>query len=128
MIPARYHSVIRPKAIVMGVSWGAIMAAEAAALDDIVAVVLVTPPLGNDPSARPLLQSIQGRVAFALARDDKVVDFAATKQQLEAATSGRDVVWIEVDAGGQGVAPSFVLPLVEFAESARELFVHGGEL
>ncbi|CAJ1439221.1 unnamed protein product [Effrenium voratum] len=37
MIPARYHSVIRPKAIVMGKSWGARMAAEVASLDDIVA-------------------------------------------------------------------------------------------
>ncbi|CAE6939634.1 unnamed protein product, partial [Symbiodinium sp. CCMP2456] len=43
MIPARYHSVIRPKAIVMGSSWGADMAAEVAALDDVVAVAMVSP-------------------------------------------------------------------------------------
>ncbi|CAE7236086.1 unnamed protein product [Symbiodinium sp. KB8] len=63
MIPARYHSVIRPKAIVMGSSWGADMAAEVAALDDVVALAMVSPQIGAEHLRS--LQNIQGRVIAA---------------------------------------------------------------
>ncbi|CAJ1357212.1 unnamed protein product [Effrenium voratum] len=128
MIPARYHSVIRPKAIVMGKSWGARMAAEVASLDDIVATALVTPALGDQDQVQSLLSQIQGRVAIALVEDDEVVDFRATKGKIQAASKGRELMWIEAKKGGHRVVEDFVMPLVEFAESARELFVHGGEL
>eukprot|EP00439_Symbiodinium_sp_Y106_P086715 s236_g35.t1 len=292
MIPARYHSVIRPKAIVMGSSWGADMAAEVAALDDVVAVALVSPQTGasgaehlrslqniqglgptgghlqcdagtyfftespkfccnnpridlngstvlakklgcskksqlcgdilanfnensqqikfvRGPAANATQEQldvlatagrgdmedesqkaelcptgtvpVQGRgymsfacdghvikerryhccnvngqlhcspslvdatsmdppcdchqndVAVALTKtspltDGKVLDLASAKQQIESAATGLDIQWIEADAGGHGVISNFELPLVEFAESARELFVHGGEL
>ncbi|CAK9099747.1 unnamed protein product [Durusdinium trenchii] len=128
MIPSRYKSVIRPKAIVMGKSWGARMAAEVAALDDIVAVGLVVPSLGDQDQAQSLLSKIQGRVMVGLVEDDEVLDFVSTREKIKGASGGRDFEWIEVKSGGHRVVPEFVAPLVQFAESARELFVHGGEL
>ncbi|CAE7470026.1 EEF1AKMT3 [Symbiodinium natans] len=110
MIPARYHSVIRPKAIVMGASWGAGMAAEVAALDDVVAVAMVSPLIGEELSLRPLLQNIQGRVAVALTNslmteDGEVrlaeecqfreVELKSCKTDTNSARRRHDVQWIE---------------------------------
>ena len=128
MIPSRYRSVIRPKAIIMGKSWGARMAAEVGALDDIVAVGLVTPSLGDQDQVQSLLSKIQGRVIVGLVADDEVLDFTSTRDKIKAASGGRDITWIEAPHGGHRVVMEFVSPLVDFAESARELFVHGGEL
>lgn len=122
MVPARYHAVVKPKAVVMGKSWGARMAAEAGALDNVVGVALVVPSL--PAAAAELLPRIQGALAICLARDDPVVEFGSAAAAIRSAVGNRKVTWYEAATGGHRVLEEFVEPLVAFAEAARESFVH----
>mmetsp|Transcript_88781 Transcript_88781/g.276275 ORF Transcript_88781/g.276275 Transcript_88781/m.276275 type:complete len:116 (-) Transcript_88781:70-417(-) len=105
----------------MGKSWGARMAAEAGALEEVVAVALVVPALSGPVAAR-LLPKIHGSMAVCLARGDPVVDYAQASKNIQNAVGKREVTWVEVEGGGHRIADEFVSPLVHFAEQARPAF------
>eukprot|EP00434_Breviolum_minutum_P006605 symbB.v1.2.005831.t2/scaffold343.1/size224757/8 len=69
-------------------------------------------------------EATEGKVIVGLVADDEVLDFASTRDKIKAASGGRDITWIEAPHGGHRVVMEFVSPLVDFAESARELFVN----
>lgn len=123
MVPLRYQTVVRPKALVMGKSWGAQMAAEAGALENVVGAALVVPPLDEGTAAK-LLPRIGGHVAVLLVRDDPIVNFDSASAAIRSALAGREVTWVEAESGGHLLLQEFVDPLLEFAEAARPSFIH----
>jgi len=125
MVPARYHSSVKPKALVMGKSWGARMAAEAGDMEQVVGVGLVVPAL--DGSDGEVLPRIKGDIAVCLAKDDPVVNYAKASESIRSALKDRKVTWVEATKGGHAVLGDFVGPLVAFAEALRPAFVHGGD-
>lgn len=126
MVPSRYMAVVKPKAVVMGKSWGARMAAEAATLEGVVAAALVVPSL-HAAAAANLLPQIKGSLGVFLVKDDAVVDFEYTSKAFKATLGERKVTWVEAEKGGHKLVDEFVAPLVEFVESARQAFVHGDD-
>jgi len=124
-VPSRYRTVVRPKMVVMGKSWGARMAAEAGALEEVIGVALVVPALGK--SAVELIPRIRGELAVLLVRDDPVVDFADASALLKSAIADRVVTWRVAATGGHRVLDEFVRPLVDFVAKVRRSFTHGAE-
>lgn len=130
-IPVQYQTAIRPKAVVLGKSWGARMACEAGALDENIAVVLVVPALGDEKVQ--LLSKVTGDVAIFLAEDDDKVDFrkvdAAAAEAFQ--DGSRQVLNRHTKTGGHRITDEFVPSIVKFVEAARVKFEHdtgGGEL
>lgn len=123
-VPSRYKSAVKAKAVVMGKSWGAYVAAEAAAgLEEVVATALVVPAL-HAAAAEELFPKIQGRLGVFLVKDDAVVDFEHTSKALRAVLGDRRITWVVAESGGHQLVQEFVAPLVRFVEESWRSLEH----
>merc|ERR1712007_280105 len=118
-VPDDRKETLQTRIAVMGKSWGARMAAEAGALPQVVATVLVVPGFSDKEAARTL-PDIKNRVALCMVEDDPVVPFkkSATFRKL---LGGRET-WIQAKEGGHKVVPEFVQPIANFIIGTREKF------
>lgn len=124
-VPTRYHAAVAPKLVVLGKSWGGRMAAEAAALPQVIGVGLVAPAI-SESQAATLFPLIHGEKALLMVRDDPVVPFdrAAGLRRL---LGGDSVHWSEAPSGGHRVVEAFVAPLASFLVQLRGKYLHDGE-
>lgn len=126
MIPSRYRAAAKPRMLVMGKSWGARMAAEAGALDEVVATALVVPSLGPKAGGA-MLPHIHGALGVFLVKDDDVVDYDGASSAIKLVLGSREVTWKVALKGGHRVLPEFLEPLVAFAKAALPAFAHSGD-
>lgn len=129
-VPMRYRTTVSPTLVTLGKSWGARMAAQAAAhlgKRTIIAAGLVVPGLGGD--AAMVLPKIEGDLAVFLVKDDPIVDFEATQQTIKDALGEKQPEWHIANTGGHSVVPEFTEGLVEFVKAAFERYAsHSHEL
>lgn len=121
-VPLRYRSSMIPKVAVFGKSWGARMAAEAAALPQVVGVALVAPSFSEE-MAGILLPGIKGKLALLMAEDDAVVPISRSIA-FRSLLNGQET-YVEVGRGGHTIVKEYVEPLAAFAQSIRDRFLHG---
>lgn len=123
-VPQRYRTSAPPKMAVLGKSWGAQMAAEAAQLPQVVAAALVVPAF-SERTAEELLPKTQCEVALFMVEDDDVAPISNGPTFLE--LLGPRGHWTQAASGGHRILAEFVEPIATFLERARDSFVHGGE-
>jgi len=140
-VPARYRSVAPPRIAVMGKSWGAKMAAEAGALQQVVAVGLVTPAVSEKEAPLLFSQIRTSDVALAMTHDDDVAKFERADLYKEilrrkktykshAKLAPPSISFIQWPRGGHRIVPEFTEPLAKFCTRARDAgrWMHEGDV
>lgn len=120
-VPMRYRTNVSPTLVTLGKSWGARMAADAAAhlgKRTVIASGLVVPGFGK--AADSVLPKIEGDLAVFLVEDDPVIDYESTKLAITSALGEKQASWHLAKTGGHSIVPEFTEGLVEFVKTAFE--------